>query len=258
VQGAPATTNGTFTSLGTVNGSVQCLLTTLPGTVTGGVTILSLPVAMPPSGVESMYVSLGTSINGAGTTLDRIVLSPALNPWGSPNSDGVYVLSTSNDVTIRRCRILGTLVVVCPGHTVKIDMPVLMQPARPDYPVLIVDGNLDLEYDASGGLSESANGTNYNPVGAPYQNVTDSDTADTYASEIDGLVHIKGTIIMNMAPLFRGAIICESGALTNAIDVSGTPTVVYDPTLYSSPPMGYTKSVTMSIQAGSYRQVVLP
>jgi hypothetical protein len=111
---------------------------------------------------------------------------------------------------------------------------------------------------ASGTLSEAAEGTNFNPSGVPYLGGTDSDTSDSYPSEIDGLVHVKGTLVMDQGSLVRGAIICESAAGTNAVDIKSNVSVVYDPTLYASPPMGYTKSVTMSLQPGSWKQVVGP
>ena len=53
-------------------------------------------------------------------------------------------------------------------------------------------------------------------------------------------------------------LICESGALLDAVTVKGDATIVYTPSLATSPPMGYTKSVTMVMEPGSYKQAVLP
>lgn len=258
VQGAAASTNGTFRSTGTVAGAVKCLVSVLPGTVTGGLTIVTLPTAMPGSGVEAMYVGLGTAISPSAGLMDKVVLTPTLNPWGAGNADGVYVITTSQDLMIKRTRINGTLVVVAPGRTVTIDQGVLIQPARSDYPALIVDGNLVLQSDSTAGLSESSAGVNFNPAGAPYQGATDSDMTDTYPCEIGGLVHVKGTVTLDQNSLVRGMIICESGALADAVYVRGNASVVYTASLATSPPMGYTKSVTMAVEAGSYKQVVLP
>jgi len=155
-------------------------------------------------------------------------------------------------------RISGTLIVVCPGKTVTIDQGVLIQPARSDYPALIVDGNLVLQSDSTSTLSEGSSSTNYNPAGAPYQGVADSDTSDTYPCEIGGLVHVTGTVTLDQRSLIRGMLICESGALLDAVTVKGDATIVYTPSLATSPPMGYTKSVTMVMEPGSYKQAVLP
>lgn len=258
LTGAPASTNGSLRDDGTVAGDAQCLTATKPANVTGTLTLLAPSKAMPDSGVESMYVSLGTVIS-PGNAIDRVALGPGANPYGGgTNADGVYVVNSSGSFTISRCRILGTLVIVCPGNTVTISNNVLIQPARPDYPALIVDGNLSLTYDSTTSLSEATEGTNFNPAGVPYSGVTDSDTADTYPSEIDGLTHVKGTLSINGTCTLRGAVICESGASSNAVSIGKNTQVIYDPTLYSSPPMGYTKSVSMAVQPGSWRQVVGP
>jgi hypothetical protein len=42
------------------------------------------------------------------------------------------------------------------------------------------------------------------------------------------------------------------------VQIQSNVQVIYDPTLYSSPPMGYTRSVAMALQPGSWKQVVLP
>jgi hypothetical protein len=170
----------------------------------------------------------------------------------------VYVITTNQDLFIKRMRISGTLIVVCPGKTVTIDQGVLIQPARSDYPALIVDGNLVLQSDSTSTLSEGSSSTNYNPAGAPYQGVADSDTSDTYPCEIGGLVHVTGTVTLDQRSLIRGMLICESGALLDAVTVKGDATIVYTPSLATSPPMGYTKSVTMVMEPGSYKQAVLP
>jgi len=260
-QGAPLSTSGDLRNQSTIKGSVQCLTATSPGTVTGTLTIGSLPKSMPDPGVQAMYVGLGTSINSAGNTIDKVVLGPGVNPWGAANADGVYVLTINSNVTIRRCRISGTLVVVCPGYTVTILDNVLIEPARSDYPALIVDGNVVLQYDSATNLSESSLGVNFNPAGAPYRGATNSNTTDSYPSEIGGLVHIKGTLqfAATNTSTIRGSVIVESAAASNAVDAKGvSSTIIYDPILFKSPPMGYTKSRAMALRPGSWKQAVNP
>lgn len=261
--GAPASTNSTATvdAGATLTGDLQCLLAVNTGTVTGTTTIIASPKALPPSGIVAMYTALGTAISSGGN-FQKAVLTPTYSSLGTANTDGVYVLTTNNDITVQAIRLEGTLVISCPGHTVTVDQAVFMHNYRADYPVLIVDGNLILQYDSVGTtFSENSWSTNFNPAGAPYPfpgGATNSTQTDTYPNEIQGLVHCRGTLTLQSTARVRGAIVCESAALSNAVLVNGTNEIVYDPTLFSSPPMGYTKSVTMAISPGSWRQVVTP
>lgn len=263
VTGAPASTNGTaqIDSGGIISGDLQCLAAINSGTVTGTTTILAPSKAMPSSGVASMYAALGTAISPGGT-MTKVVLTPANNPYGSNNADGVYVISTSSNLLIKGVRIEGTLVIICPGKVVTIDTAVLFHNYRADYPALIVDGDVVLQYDSvNTSLKESDWNTSFNPSGAayPYPNgSSNGNTNDTYPNEIQGLVHCRGAITLQSTARVRGAVICESSAGTNAVFCNGTNEIVYDPTLFTAPPMGYMKSVSMSIQSGSWRQVVLP
>lgn len=256
VSGAPASTNGALNDVGNVVGDAQCTLATNPFNVSGTLTLLAPSKAMPDSGVFAMYTALATTI-APGSMIDKQVLGPGVNPYGAANTDGVYYWNTGgSNVTLRRSRILGTLLIDCPGKTVTIDKPVLLQPSRSDYPCLIVNGSLNISYDSSTQLDEGAFGTNFNPVGAPYSGVTDADQSDTYPSELQGLVHVRETLTFSGAVTIRGCVIVESSAGANAVSVSASPSIIYTPSLYTSPPMGYMKSVTMSIVPGSWKQVV--
>jgi hypothetical protein len=260
----PAMLSVSRTSLRNENviaGSVECVTAVSTGTITGSLTMPAPTKAMPPAGVVSMYAALGVAIS-PGNTMQKVALSPQLNPYGTPSPDGVYVWSPGADVTIKLVRIEGTLVINNPGKKVTIDQTVLMHNARPDYPVLIVDGNLTLQYDSSGTLSESTQATNFNPAGVPYPypgGATNATQIDTYPSEIQGLVHCRGSVtVAGSSGRIRGALICEYSGAGEAVDVSSPFEIVYDPTLYSNPPMGYQQNLKMVIQTGSWRQVVLP
>ena len=58
--------------------------------------------------------------------------------------------------------------------------------------------------------------------------------------------------------IIRGAVICESTDGTQAVYTDNTPQIIYDPTLFTSPPMGYTSAINMKIVPGSWRQTVQP
>lgn len=259
VTGAPASTNTTLTNVGTVAGDAQCLTAINPLNVTGTLTLAASPKAMPSSGILAMYSALGTPISPGGNDIQKFLLAPGVNPWGAGNPDGVYVLTVNADITLRNCRIVGTLVINNPGKKVTIKDSVLIQPARPDYPALIIDSDVVLQHDVTKPLSEATIGVNCNPTGVPYLGVTDADTADTYPCEIGGLVHVRGILQFNQAGLIiRGAVICESAALSKAVEVANDAQVFYDPALYSKPPMGYTKFTTMSPRPGSWKRAVSP
>lgn len=249
---ATVSTNAALKNDATIEGNASVSTAPTPGKVWGTTTTGASAKAMPASTVAEMYAALGTQLST--TTLDKALLSPANNPYGTTSTDGVYVIRSSNDVTIRDSRIYGTLVVICPGRTVTIDKPVLIQPARADYPSLVVVGNVQMKQ--SGTLGESSAGVNFNPTGTPYAGVVDSDKADVYPSEIQGLIHATGTLTVEADVTIRGAVIVESAAAADAVDVKSAMTIVYDPTLATSPPQGYTSGTKMVPKMGSFQQIV--
>lgn len=254
--GATVSTNGSLRNDGIIVGNVEAGTAVNVGIISGTVTLGAPPKAFPDPGVPEMYAAKGTLIN-PGNTIDKQVLSHGRNPWGATNPNGVYVIRTTSDLTIRNTRIYGTLVVICPGRKVTLDAQVLLQPYRPDYPVLIVNGNAVFQYTSAGTpLSEAALSTNFNPSGAPYQGSSDTDLTDQYPSEIQGLVHVTGTLSFPQSGVIRGAVICESTALADAVDCAGVTEIVYDPNLYANPPEGYTVAVKMLVQPGSWQQCV--
>lgn len=253
VANAIASTNTNLRNDGTINGNAEALLSLGVGTVTGTTTLNAPTKDFPDASVISLYTSRGTVIS-PGALINNRLLSPAANPWGSTNADGVYVINTASDLTIANSRIVGTLVVNCPGRLVTIQGPVLIQPARSDYAALIINGNADFRYaSASVGLAEATTGVNFNPAGTPYQGATDSDQTDTYPNEIQGLVHVTGTLATSGTPRVRGLVLVQSASLSSAVDLSGAVEIVYDPNLYANPPDGYCTR-EMTPQAGSRRR----
>ena len=252
---ATVSTNGALKNEGTVAGNVEAASASQTGTVTGSLILGAATKTFPDSSVRDLYANLGTLI-APGNTIEKQVLSPGRNPWGTTNPDGVYVIRTNSDLTIKNTRIYGTLVVICPGNTVTFTGAVLIQPVRTDYPTLIVHGNANFLYSSDGAtLSEPTTGVNFNPSDTPYEDQSDADTADVYPSEIQGLVHVTGTTTIKNTALIRGLLLCESSLSSDAV-VSEDCQIVYDSSLYSSPPQGYTTEVKMIPQSGSWKQMV--
>ena len=253
VVGAPVSTNGLLDNDGLIDGDAEANSIADMKTISGTLTVPAPGKSMPEANVLSDYVSRATVIVYSGD-VDKQVLTATSNPWGPADPNGLYFIDTGgSDIDIRNCRIHGTLIVrTGSSKRVLIDNAVFMQNYRFDCPVLIVDGNLEIEnnsYDYM--LSEASCVTNFNPVGAPYDGESDSDTADVYPNEIRGLIHVTGDLRLADSARIVGSVICEGSAL-----MQGTNTIVHDPSLYSSPPKGYTHVGRMRISPGSWRQVV--
>lgn len=251
VQNAPLSTNDNVDVDGFVTGDVEADTQSGFGFIFGEVTLGGDPKDAPDSAVVDDYVSLATVISPPGSTIEKFVLSPAVNPWGATNANGVYAINTNGgDLTIQGCRIWGTLIVRTNGGTVTLDEAVLMESFRSDYPVLIVDGDLIIKTSGQQ-LSEATWSTNFNPTGSPYQNNNDADQADTYPNEIVGLVHVTGSFEAQQAPMIRGVVLCEGNALFS----SGNTAIEGDTSIYTDPPEGYSRWI-MQISPGSWAQSI--
>jgi hypothetical protein len=257
VGNAAVSTNGTFENNGVLHGSAQCLTASPAGLITGTLTTGVDAKAMPATDVAERYAAIGTRISPEGNELDRRLLGPGVNPFGSPNPLGIYVVRASGDFRVRRSRVLGTLVIFVPsGSEVTFEDEVNIQPARPDLPAVIVRGNAEFQFTSAGTpLSELAEDRNFNRVGAPYLGVEDGDRVDVYPSRITGLIHVTGTVDLRNDGAIHGAILCESTSSTGAVETD-TREIFYDPELYRNPPRHYTSGVPMVPLRGSYVRVV--
>lgn len=243
--GAPVSTNGLFTidGGGTMAGDVEAASLSNGGTITGTTTVPAPNKDMPAAAVIDAYTARAT-VMSAPNTIDKAVIGPNANPWGVGDPDGLYLITmTGGTLTIHNSYIRGTLVVKTNGGKVVLDQTLFMQNARADYPVLIVDGDVELNYDSqSAVLSEATLLTDFNG---------DLDMLDEYPSEVQGLIHLTGNLRLTNTALVRGTIIC-AGAVT----ADGDNTIVYDVNLFTSPPWRYTKAVGMSLVSGSWRHIV--
>ncbi|HEX2973666.1 MAG TPA: hypothetical protein VHP11_15130, partial [Tepidisphaeraceae bacterium] len=253
--GATVSTNGSLRNDGTIDANVETATVINSGIVKGTLKAGVLPKAGVDPSVVERYANMGVEIS-PGSTIHERVLAPGYTPYGKTHPDGVYVVRSSCDLWITETRIHGTLVVICPGKRVILSDQVFLKPARDDYPALIVNGNVLLQYDSSSTLSESALWANFNPPGAPYNGVGDYDYADEYPNEVQGLIHATGTVEVTQNAVVRGAIIAESNAITDAADWNAYAKIVYNPAIYLTPPPYYTTIVKMIPVAGSWKQRV--
>ena len=255
LTGGILASNDTVVNDGTIYGNVEAQDVTGSGTVVGTVTTGAAARAMPSPSVFDMYKDMATVI-WPGDKIENKLLSPANNPWGQTNSDGIYYVNTgTKDLKIKNSRIYGTLVVKCgPGKKVVIGGPggaALLHNYRADYPVLIVDGKLEMELESdTKDLTESEAGTNLNPAGTPYGGETDDDQTDSYPNEIQGLVHATGEFKMKKTSRVRGAVICEGKAT-----IDGANEIVHDPSVTENPPTGYSTG-SGQVRPGLWQRVV--
>jgi cytoskeletal protein CcmA (bactofilin family) len=262
VLNAPVSTNGDLRNDGVIDGDIECRSVTNAGTFTGSINPIAPVKPMPSSNLVSFYKNLGTTLT-VPTTIENVAIGPGYTPWGPTNADGLYVINNSSDIIIRNCRVVGTLVITGGGKRVTIEQSVSMQPYRDDYPVIVTDSDVIIQTSATA-LSEASQSTNFNPPGVPWnpsgppsQGATNVSLSDTYPCIIQGLVHTRATLRLDQSAYIKGMVLVESGSGTEAVGVYGTAArVEYDKALFTKPPMGYTKSVTMSIVPGSWKQVV--
>lgn len=184
-------TNANLNNAGRIEGAVEATSITTAGVVFGGVTTGTAARTMPASSATALYTALATPITLSGS-FDKRLLSSGSNPWGAVNPDGVYIINSATDITISNSRIYGTLIVNCPGKKVTLSGDVLIEPGRPDFPSLIVIGDLWVQSNGGPGttLCETDLNCNFNPTNSPYQGATDNDVLDDYPDEILSLIHI--------------------------------------------------------------------
>lgn len=266
-SGTTISTNDTVGSNGQLSGPGSALISgdaegtggvTVP--VSGGTTTGTPARQMPGSSVFTYYQTRGTYIpiaslplSGAVRVLQASVLSPASNPFGTGNAAGIYVIDcASQTIEIRDCRIVGTLLLLNPGAGSRITGAVHWEHAVPGFPALLIDGPLVLNL-TSPSLSETALTTNFNPLNAPFQEVWDTDTVDSYSSEINGGLYVAGDLTVSSSVSVTGTVIA-----TGMVVVQSSSTFDFDSAVQTSPPPGFATSLPLQIVPGSQKRDMLP
>jgi hypothetical protein len=249
---APVSTNGQLDNTATIDGTAEAQSVVHTGTITGGPPLVPGPIKrMPDADVISRYASKATTIPYS-SSIEKVVIAPGYNPLGSTDPNGLYVINTGgSSLTIKNTRIHGTLVVRLGSGTLTLQNSILLHNYRSDFPTLLVEGNVILKCPSATALSEAGLSTNFNPSGAPYSGVSDTDKTDTYPNEIWGLVHISGSLTLEQTARVVGVVICDGPIYCN-----GNNTVTYTPSLYTSPPQWYTYVDGMKLSPGSWKQSV--
>lgn len=260
VLGAPLSVGHQFRNRGGLVGDLrtkQWVLTSPLGWIDGSWVVNVDPVPTPTEDIPQRFSELGAEFDSVPTSISDTVLTPAYNPFGPTQHDGVYVVRPTGDLVIRNVRIHGTLVVIMPNGNSRrcvIEDNVFIEPARPGHPALVVQGSLELSYESTGSvLSEAERNVNFNPPGAPYLGQEDSDKNDEYPSEIRGLVFVTRNLEWEEDGLVRGAVLClcENGG---DVTIEGQPKIIYDPRIPYEPTPWLTESVKMVLETNSWEQ----
>jgi hypothetical protein len=197
-----------------------------------------------------------TSLPSSGYVMDRVLLSPASNPYGSTNAQGIYILNCQNqNVTIGPCRIVGTLVLTNAGSNTTIQGPIIWEPAVPGYPVILIASPLTISVNSSVGLSEATLGVNFNPPGTPYPFVggtTNSTASDGYPSSLNGLIYCGGNLTVSSSPTINGCVISAGSIQLNCASLNLT----YGSGSYAYPPPGFSTNLpSLYPVPGSWQRV---
>jgi hypothetical protein len=166
-----------------------------------------------------------------------------------------YIDTLGHDVDIQGVRIHGTLVVRATGKKVCLKDAVFLKNYRTDYPTILVDGEMEvLMKTEQFNLSEATWIVNFNPPGAPFEEVTDADLVDTYPNEVHGLIHATDAIRLAETSLIRGTVISNY-----RIEVDGSNHIIHDQSLYEDPLLGYADPTSpMRIVPGTWRWGAVP
>jgi hypothetical protein len=246
---------GSAQAVGSINGSVS-------GTRSSGVAARQ----MPGNTVFEYYRANGTWIDITSIplvsnvrTVNSRLFAPTVNPFGvAGNVEGIYVIDCKGqNLQIQNSRVYGTLVILNPGTTCCFQGRLSIAPVSPNFPGVMVQGGaqFDMEWNE---LHEGELNTNFNPPGAPFEDATDTDTADRYPSRIKGLTYISGKLKIkaNLAgeSAFEGSVVCS----TMEFEGTGDARFTYRPTHLNNPPPGFATGGAMRIVPGTWRRDTLP
>jgi hypothetical protein len=276
LNGGPLSAGANVQNNGTINGAVEGPNTPSPyGTISGGYTskaAKTLPET--DSDVYATYSGQATTISYSSipsATIQNCVISAGNNPYGGgTNSNGIYLITipSASGLTIKNCRIKGTLVIYMGASSFILMQNEVLWEASGNAPILITKAGgtaTSVTFCSTGNsLSETTLATNFNPSHTPYNGASDSANDDSYSAQLVGLIHlttgaqathVTNANISNMTGGFKlNGTIITCGMLT----ISGlNHSLTLNETLVDNPPSGYSSSSGGSGEiaptAGSWR-----
>ena len=227
-------------------------------TWTGTITKATVSVWM--SNNSSYYMDNVSMIDvtyASGTrVLEKQLLSPSVNPYGSVNAEGIYIINcSSQNVVVSRSRIVGTLVFVNPGVGTTIQDSVAFEAAVYNYPVVLANNDINIAL-SSAALNEATVGINLNPPGTPYPYIggsSNTTATDSFVSKITGLVYSADDLAISGASNLTGVVLANDD-----IDVNATSTTLsYGNVYLNEPPPGFDSgAISMKVSPGTWQRTV--
>jgi hypothetical protein len=208
-----------------------------------------------PESVFEYYKSNGTWISLPSGSIEEELLSPNHNPYGSEtNTQGIYIVDCGGvSITLRECRIVGTLVLLHAGAGTRIKDCILMEPAVPNFPALLVEGPLEMDWDYTTLISENGISINLNPFGLPIGGLIDGVLGGSWPGEIKGLIYLTGNLVVkNKEPKINGVIVAGG-----TVNVTNRINHTHDATTYLNPPPGFAAGSKMKIVPGTWKRAAI-
>lgn len=215
--------------------------------ITGDITENAEPKAFPGSAdIFTYYQAQATEIPFT-PLMERFLLSPQNNPYGPTNPDGVYKINCLNQkITIKDCRIVGTLILIKPKNDSKVESAINFRPARPDYPALIIDGSITLKPDKD--LVEWNLGFDASLPGEPGFGTMFS----VFPNLIRGLVYCKGYLLLDEECTIQGSVIVEGD-----LELKDWSACQYFSAVYDNPPPWFHETWLSPVR-GTWCEVLPP
>jgi len=185
--------------------------------ITGTITPGADPKVFPnPEDIRNYYEPRATTI-AYREVIERVVIGPNVNPYGAGNPDGLYKIYCDNRrIIIRDCRIVGTLMIISPKNDSLIEKGINWQPAREDYPALLIfDGDFSILPDRN--LNEKDLNTDLNLPGEPGYGFISP--MQSYSNLITGTIYSNRDLTCFKEATIAGAVIV-AGTLTLTDDAS--------------------------------------
>jgi hypothetical protein len=201
-------------------------------------------------------------------SIDRILISPTsfLTTAGNQtNAQGIYVIQCAGQrLVIRNSRIVGTLVVIDPGPSSRVEEAVNWQPkkvdsdnpADPNMPALLVNAPFNIVCSVANLTESGSSPTNFNPSETPYpypSGAFDANMGGSYPCLIRGIVYTTGHLTIFNASKFDGVVLSAGNISVNGANSS----FKYDPIyLEQNPPPGFRERPQFEIVPRSITRIV--
>lgn len=208
--------NGSMTAVAAfVNADAFAKGSILGATYSGAMRSAMPARTLPDPVLVDELVAGGTAIPFASLSSGKLqngLLAPVSNPYGATNASGIYVVDCGGStITVRNCRVYGTLVLLNTGASSRIDQSVSFQPLVRGGACLVVKGPITIS-TSNADVDESSPGMpNLNPTGAPYYGATNATSTDRYPCLFEGIVYATGSVTLSGSVAVAGNIVAGGG-----------------------------------------------